>query len=279
VQTRLCDRKDRRDFAGSTNFLALAVHRILGLHCDFRRRGTSAHGCSCAPTAICSTPVGRTRCRIRIACSSHVGAYYSGASFCRCGSVCLPSTVCWCGVARTLPVSSRSGSGCYCLRDEQLFRRRLGGALCGPALQQSLSILAISVMAAASRDGTELAMDDTGNRSPPRHRNDPPGDGNILRHPWCHPPCARAVLWYRVLDWFLDQYTDRRALASITGRTISNRKDGNAFGVIIGTKRSVKNVWYLKSPDFFYRPANCRPFASLSMTNSQSSSTNCRHQN
>src|SRR6202158_5981874 len=164
-------------------------------------------------------------------------------AFCRSGSVCLPSTVRRCGVARTLSVSSRSGSGCYCLRDEQLFRWRLGGTLCGPALQQSLSILAISRMVSASRAGTELALDDAGNCSPSRHRNDPPGDGNILRHPWSHPPFTRAILWYRVLDWFLDQHTDRRALASITGRKISNRKHGNAFVAIIGTKRNGIELW------------------------------------
>ena len=164
-------RKDRSDFANNTNFLALAAHRVLGLHCDFRGRGTSAHGCSCAPTAICATGVSRTRCRIRIACSSHLGAYYSGIGLCRCGAVCLPSAVRRCGVARTLSVSSRSGSGCYCLRDEQLFRWRLAGTLCGPALQHSLSILAISGMVPASRAGADLAMDDTGNCSPSRHRN------------------------------------------------------------------------------------------------------------
>src|SRR5258706_13526020 len=92
-------------------------------------------------------------------------------------------------------------------------------------------------MAPASRSYPELAMDDTGNCSPSRHRNDPPGDGSILRHPQCHSPCTGAVLWYRVLDWFLDQCTDRRALASITRRSISNRKDGDALVVIIGTRR------------------------------------------
>ena len=148
-------RKDRIDFARKTNFLALAAHRVLGLHCDFRRRGGSAHGCSRAPTAICATPVGRARCRICIACSSHLGAYYSGTGFCRSGSVCLPSAVRRCGLARTPSVSSWSGSRCYCLRDEQLFRWRLGGTLRGPALQQSLSILAIPGMASASRACTE----------------------------------------------------------------------------------------------------------------------------
>src|ERR1700681_93652 len=47
----------------------------------------------------------------------------------------VPSAVRRCGLARTPSVSSWSGSRCYCLRDEQLFRWRLGGTLCGPALQ------------------------------------------------------------------------------------------------------------------------------------------------
>src|SRR3981081_594683 len=200
--------KDWSDFR-DTNFLALAAHRVLGLHCDFRGRGTSACGCACAPPAISATAVGRARCRIRIACSSHLGAYYSGIGFCRYRSVCLPATVRRCGVARTLSASSRSGGGCYRLRDEQLFRWRLVGTLCGPALQQSLSVLAISRMAAASRAGAELAMDNTGSCNPSWHRNDPPDDGNILRHPWCYPPCTRTVFWYRVLDRVLDQHRHR----------------------------------------------------------------------
>ena len=182
--------EDWSDFAGNTNFLALAAHRVLGLHCDFRDSGRSAHDGTCAPAAISTTAVGSTRCRICVACSSHPGAYYSGIGLCRCGSVCLPSTVCRCGVARTPPVSSRSGSGCYCLRDERLFRWRLGGTLCRPPLQHPLSNLAISGMATASRSCTEIAMADTGDCSPSRHRYHPPGDGNILRHQSYHPPCA-----------------------------------------------------------------------------------------
>jgi hypothetical protein len=40
---------------------------------------------------------------------------------------------------------------------------------------------------------------------------------------------ASAVLWSRVLDWVFEQYTDGRALASLTGWGISDRKDGRAI--------------------------------------------------
>ncbi len=43
-----------------------------------------------------------------------------------------------------------------------------------------------------------------------------------------YPSFTQAVLWYRVLDWFLRQHTNRRAMASITRRKISNRKNGDA---------------------------------------------------
>jgi len=174
-------RKDQSDFAGNASFLALATQLVLGLHCDFRCGGTSAHGCTCTPTAICTTAIGRTRCDICVTCSSHGGAHSSGIGFCRAGSVCLHSPVRRCGVARTLSVSTRGGSGCYGLSDEQLFRWRQGGTLRGSVLQQSFLIRAISGMAPASRTGTDLTMDDTGNCSPSRHRNYTPGDGNILR--------------------------------------------------------------------------------------------------
>ena len=52
------------------------------------------------------------------------------------------------------------------------------------------------------------------------------------------PSFTSTVFWYRVLDWVFDQHTDRRALASITGRGISSRKDGSASAVITGTKQA-----------------------------------------
>ena len=94
----------------------------------------------------------------------------------------LHSPVRCCGVAKTLSVPSRVGSGSDGPCDEQVFRWWLGGTLCRSVLQQFLSILAVSGMAPASRAGADLAMDDRGNCSPSRHRNHPPGDGNILRH-------------------------------------------------------------------------------------------------
>jgi hypothetical protein len=136
-------------FARSARFLALAAHRVLGLHCDFRRRGASANSCPCIPTTICATAVGRTRCRICVACWSHISAHSSGIGFCPSDAVCLHS-VCWCGVAKALSIPCRVGSGCYGLCDEQVFRWRLGGTLCRFFLQQSFSILAISGMAPAS---------------------------------------------------------------------------------------------------------------------------------
>ena len=65
-------------------------------------------------------------------------------------------------------------------------RYSVGGWVERSAVQQSVSILAISGMAAASRAGAELAMDDTGHCNPPRHRNYAPSDGNIFRHQSCH---------------------------------------------------------------------------------------------
>ena len=225
--------------SSNASFLALAAHRFLDLHCDCRRGRTSAHGSFGASSAISTTPVGLARCRVCVARHSHVGAYYSRLGFCRSGSVCLPSPVRPCGVARTLSFSSRDCGGCHCLRDESLFRWWLGGTLCGSVLQQPFSILAISRVAPASRARTEIAVDDTGNRNPSRHRNHPPGDGSILCHQQRHPSLTTAVLRNRVLDWFLDQYADRRALAPFTGRKISNRTDGDASVVTVATKRRV----------------------------------------
>src|SRR6266568_6220234 len=65
-------------------------------------------------------------------------------------------------------------------------RYSVGGWVERSAVQQSVSIFALSGMAVASRAGAELAMDDTGHCNPPRHRNYPPGDGNIFRHQSCH---------------------------------------------------------------------------------------------
>ncbi len=119
---------------------------------------------------------------ICFACRSDVGAYSSSIGFCPADSVCLHSPVRRCGVAQTPSVPARIGSGHYRLCDDQVFRRGLGGTLCRSVFQQSLSILAISGMATESRAGALLAMADTGNCSPSRHRNDPSRDGNILRH-------------------------------------------------------------------------------------------------
>ena len=99
----------------------------------------------------------------------------------------LHSPVCCCGVAKTLSVPSRSSHRCYGLCDEQVFGWRLGGTLCRFVIQQSLSVLAVSGMAVASRAGVDLAMDHSGHCNPSWHRNYPPGNGNIFRYQSYHP--------------------------------------------------------------------------------------------
>src|SRR5437660_12292410 len=110
----------RRTMSSNASFLALAAHRILDLHCDCHCRCPSAPGGPGASSAISTTPVGLARCRVCVARNSHVDAYYSRIGFCRSDSVCLPSPVRPCGVARTLFVSSRDRGGGHCLRDESL---------------------------------------------------------------------------------------------------------------------------------------------------------------
>ena len=114
-------------------------------------------------------------------------------------------------MAETPSASSRGGCGRYRLCDEQLFDRRLGGTLRGSTLQQSLSVLAVSCLAHASRAGAEFTMADAGNCDSSRHRNHPPGDGHILCRQRDYPSFTAAVFWYRVLDRVFDQHTERRA--------------------------------------------------------------------
>lgn len=197
------------------------------MHCHCRRRGDPSRSGPRAPVAVCTASVVPARCGIRLTCSPNVGAYHSGIGVCPAHSVCIYSPVCDCCLADTPSVSTRLSVGSYGLRDEQVFRWRLDGTIRGPDLQYSFSILAISSMALSSPCSAIPEMDDPGNCRPSRDSNHPPRDGNILRHEPCHPPFTSSILRDRVLDWFFDQHTRDRSLASITDREISNRKNGD----------------------------------------------------
>jgi len=107
-------------------------------------------------------------------------------------------------------------------------------------LQQFFSMSIFRGMAPRREQVATLQMDDKGTRSPSRHTNHPPGDGNILRQPVVSPILSPEQFWYRVLDWFLDQVTLIVESSGFDHRAEnSNRKYANAAVVKIGSKRRV----------------------------------------
>ncbi len=125
-EDKCCGGNYQRAFSGAATFLALVTHRVLGLHCDFCRRGAAAHSRACTPYTICAAVIGPTRHSIRIARSSHAGAHHSSTGFCASDSICVPSPICWRVVAQTPFVPSRTRGRCHGLCNEQVFRWWLG---------------------------------------------------------------------------------------------------------------------------------------------------------